>query len=70
MVIDEAGGHSWALRGLDAAIWDLLLLGYSFPQAARLLALLADLPPEEARSALSTMLQRWEREGMLSVEEG
>lgn len=68
IVVDEAAGRSWALRGLDAAMWDLLVLGYSFRQAARLLALLADLPQGKARSALSAMLQRWESEGLLSLE--
>jgi len=41
IVVDRIAGHSWALRGIEAATWDLLALGYAFEQATRLLALLA-----------------------------
>ncbi len=70
IVVDRATGRSWMLRGVEAAIWDLLVLGYSFEQAARLLALLADMVEDEARVSLSTTLQRWERVGILVMEKG
>jgi hypothetical protein len=68
IVLDQATGRSWALRGVQAAAWDLLVLGYSFEQATRLLALLADMTEEEAWASLSTMLQAWERFGILAME--
>lgn len=70
IVVERATGRSWALRGRDAAAWDLLLLGYSFEQAARLLAAMADVADDEARTSLLTTLQGWERMGILVGEKG
>lgn len=70
MVLDRATGRSWTLRGVEAAAWDLLVLGYPFEQAARLFALLADVAEDEAQVSLWTTLQEWERAGILLMEKG
>ncbi|MFN2226514.1 MAG: hypothetical protein ACK2UY_09410 [Anaerolineae bacterium] len=70
LVVNPAAGHSWALRGLEAATWDLLVLGYQFERAARLLAVLGDVTEADARASLSATLQRWEKAGILLAEKG
>jgi len=70
LVVDPVAGRSWALRGLEAAAWDLLVLGYQFEPAARLLAVLGDVAEAEAQTSLSNTLQRWEKVGILVAEKG
>lgn len=70
LVVDRAAGRSWVLRGLEAATWDLLAVGYEFEPAARLLAVLGDVGESEARASLSTMLRDWEEMGILVAEKG
>ena len=70
LVVDPAAGHSWALRGQEAAIWDLLVLGYQFERVARLLAVLGDVAEVEAQTSLLATLQRWEKAGILVAEKG
>lgn len=70
LVVNGAAGRWWALRGLEAAAWDLLVLGYRFEQVARLLAVLGDMAEAEAVVSLSTLLQGWEKTGILVTEKG
>jgi hypothetical protein len=70
LLTDGLGGRLWILQGLEAAAWDLLVLGYSFESAARSLALLAGSGDEGGRAALSAMVRRWQGAGLLCVPEG
>jgi hypothetical protein len=69
LLIDRETGASWTIEGIEAAVWDLLVLGYSYPRAAKILSLLPGVPAEEAREVVSTTLTKWYREGILEVTE-
>ena len=67
LLIDRETGASWTIEGMEAAVWDLLVLGYSYPRAARILSVLPGVRPEEAREVLLTTLAEWRREGILEI---
>lgn len=65
IVVEEETGRCWSMRGVEAAIWDLLTLDYSFEQIVRFLSALLNRSSEETTEALSTTMQRWEEAGIL-----
>ena len=58
---------SWSLQGTEVAIWDLLTLGYSFDQLARVLALIEDVTDESAVQQVRATLHAWHQAGILQV---
>jgi hypothetical protein len=70
ILVDYDGQQSWILQGIDAAIWDLLTLGYGLEQTADFLAVLLTISSGEASHRLLATIQRWEQEGILQVPEG
>jgi hypothetical protein len=66
-LVDADGGRFWSLRGVEAAIWDLLSLGYGYEKVARFLSLMLRVSEDEAESALSATLRRWQDEGIVQV---
>jgi hypothetical protein len=69
LLIDQETGASWRMEGIEAAVWDLMVLGYSYPRAAKIVSLLPGVPAGEAREIVSTTLAEWYREGILEVTE-
>ena len=67
ILVSADTGSSWLLSGWQAAVWDLLCLGYQNAGIVRALALLLDLPPETARKRLRAILDEWEVNGMVSA---
>jgi hypothetical protein len=70
LIVQHEEGRSWALRGLEAAIWDLLTLSYSFPRLVDAVALLAGCEPGEAAEIVMALLHEWEEQGIVCAGEG
>jgi hypothetical protein len=70
LVIEEAGKHSWILRGEEAAVWDWLTLNHPSERIVRTLSVLSGTSTEEARRALLAILQEWEKAGIVQAVEG
>jgi hypothetical protein len=43
LVVDRETGQSWALRGVEAVVWDLLTIGYSYQRIVPMLSLILSL---------------------------
>lgn len=65
LVVDECRERVWSLRGVEAAIWDLLVLGYSLERMVDFLSVLQETPQQEAHAVLLQLLRKWEQEGIL-----
>jgi hypothetical protein len=69
-LLDPALGKAWQLTGVEAVIWDLLVLGYRCPRISDLLCALRRLEPNEADGLLRRTLASWRDEGILSMDDG
>ena len=65
ILVDADTGSSWQLGGWDAAVWDLLCLGYQTVEIVRFLALLLDITPKSAGRRLRDTLVQWEDNGVV-----
>lgn len=70
LLVDEEQGRSWSLHGIEAAIWDLLTLAYSFPEIVQVVSLLARCGAEEASEIVTALLHTWEAQGIVCTTEG
>ena len=67
LVVDERTGQSWALRGAEAVIWDLLAVGYSYEGIGPILSRVLSLPVEEAERILVGVLRTWQDARIVQV---
>jgi hypothetical protein len=67
LLIDRETGASWTLEGVEATVWDLLVLGYPYPKVTGILAALLGRPAEKAEEFLAQTLAEWHREGIVEV---
>lgn len=65
ILVEEQNGQACSLCGLEAVVWDLLVLEYPAERIVKFLAALLDEPSEMAREELRSVLQRWEELGFL-----
>ena len=59
LVVDRETRQSWALRGVEAVVWDLLTIGYSYQRIVPMLSLILSLSMEEAEYTLAGVLRKW-----------
>jgi hypothetical protein len=69
ILVDSLGGKSWALVGLEAAVWDLMALGYTAEGITDAMAISAGVEGEQGRAMLWAMVRRWQAAGILSAAE-
>jgi hypothetical protein len=62
--------HTWIIDGVEALIWDLLTLNYSFDRLARFLSVMLEIPFKEAKRTLEAVLHRWNQVGIVVAVEG
>lgn len=67
LLVEEEAGRTWSLRGVEAAVWDWLSLGYSFDEIVGLLKVLVGASDEEARERLVAMLEGWKQAGIVRL---
>ena len=69
LVVNEKKGAARILRGFEAAVWDYLMLGYSFPRLTATLGMLLDIPAREMEQKLAACLRNWQAGGLLEAGE-
>ena len=67
LVMDKETGKSWAIRGAEAVVWDLLAVGHSYRGIVPLLSLILSLSTDEAESTLAGLLRKWREAGIVRV---
>ena len=65
ILVNADTGSCWQLGGCDAAVWDLLCLGYQTVEIVRFLAPLLDITPAAAGRRLWDTLDQWEDNGVV-----
>jgi hypothetical protein len=55
------------IQGIEAMVWDLLALAYSYPKMVTLLSVVLGVPAGEVRDLLLEILVKWHREGIVKV---
>jgi hypothetical protein len=55
---------------MEATIWDLLTLNYSFTKAVDFLAVLSEGSREKAAATLLAIIRNWEKEGIVTAAGG
>jgi len=63
----DGNKRSWTLQGVEATLWDLLVLAYPYQRIVEFFSLLLRIPVDEARSLVLATLRQWQREGIVAV---
>lgn len=69
LLVSPGQGQGWALRGVEATVWDLLTLHYPFERIVGFLAELLQLSGEEATRQLLAVVQGWEQAGIMHARQ-
>jgi len=67
LLMDKETGQSWAIRGAEAVVWDLLAVGRSHQGIVPLLSLILSLSTDETESTLAGLLREWREAGIVRV---
>lgn len=67
LLVDADKGLSRSLRGVEAAIWDFLTLGYRYAKIIRFLSVILKVSKDEAKRTLVATLRGWQDEGIVQV---
>jgi len=70
IVMDEQRQEIFVLRGVEAVVWDCLVLTYPYSKIVRSLTVMLEVSSEEAEKRLWTIFQKWIRAGLLGIEAG
>ncbi len=70
LVVDRETEQSWVLCDVEAVVWDLLAVGYSYHRIVPLLSLILSLSVDEAGHTLAGVLQKWQDAGIVQAAEG
>jgi hypothetical protein len=65
ILVESENERYWIIRGVEAMVWDLLTLNYTFEGIVRFLSVMLKTPVDEATGALRAILQNWENAGIL-----
>jgi hypothetical protein len=65
MIVDREEQRSWTLHDTEAAIWDLITVGYPYRKLVPMLSLLLSLPVEETTCTLTGVLEDWQEAGIV-----
>jgi hypothetical protein len=65
LLVDRERGTTWAVQGIKATIWDLLVLAYPYQRIVTFLSALSSVAAEEAKRVLLATLAEWEQEGIV-----
>jgi hypothetical protein len=69
LIVDEQVNTPTVLRGVEAAVWDWLMLGYNLPDVTELLAVLCNESQSLAETRLCGLLQGWLKSGLLNRQD-
>lgn len=65
ILVDSQDGRSWALDGIEAAVWDWLATGYPYERVVHFVALTRKTLESEAGARLDSILRRWCDAGLI-----
>jgi hypothetical protein len=66
-LVDEERHTGWTLRGVEATIWDLIVLTYPYSNIVTFLSLLLCVSADEAKTQLKTTLYQWQTVGLVNI---
>jgi hypothetical protein len=69
LVVDEKRSATWILHGFEAAVWDYMMLGYSYPEMVETLSTLLDVPIQEMKKKVAACIRDWQAGGLLEASE-
>ncbi len=64
-LVDSQRGFSWSLKGVDAAMWDLLASGYPFQKIVYFVSIWLGLTEAETKQIVLARLDDWVNQGIL-----
>ncbi len=67
LLVDAERGRLWAIRGVEAAIWDFLTFAYPYEKIVHFLSLLMRASIDEAERTFLAALRGWHRRGIVQV---
>ena len=68
VVISLNQNTSSTFEGLEAMVWEYLILGYGHPQLTTHLSALLDISPDCANTTVIEILAMWARKGLIGQE--
>jgi len=68
LAIDPETDQAWSLRGIEAALWDWLVMGYPYARLVHLVSLALGVPQDVAEQETLGHLSRWESQGLLHAK--
>jgi hypothetical protein len=66
ILVEGRGERCWSLRGVEAVIWDLLILKYGYDRLVDFLAELSQSSKGNAEATLLATIGHWEEEGIVT----
>ena len=70
ILVERESERWWIIRGVEAVVWDLLTLNYPFQGIVRFLAVMLEIPLDEAMGNLWAILREWGDAGILLPTKG
>jgi hypothetical protein len=70
ILVEGEKERCWIIYGLEAMVWDLLTLNYTFERIVRFLSVMLETPVDEAMGTLLAILHGWQDAGILLSTEG
>jgi hypothetical protein len=67
LLVDAERGQFWSIRGVEAAIWDLLTLNYPYEKIVPFLSLLMRVRTDEAEGMFLAVLRGWQEAGVVQI---
>lgn len=67
LVVDQQTEQSWTLRSVEAAVWDLLAMGYTCRRMVSMLSLILSSSMAEAGRTFVGMLRQWQDAHVVQV---
>ena len=68
LLVNEQSGQTFVLKGLEAAIWDWLIMHFSYTKITDLLGASLEFSTVQAELYLNTILNQWVENGLLMIE--
>lgn len=70
LLVDRETGAARTLRGAEAVVWGLVVMGHRYCRLVSMLGAILSLSEQEARSVLLEALTEWQEDGFLILSDG
>ena len=65
VLVERESERRWFIHSTEAMVWDLLTLDYAFESIVRFLAVMLEIPVDNAQGTLLAILHGWEELGIV-----